>query len=160
MKAYTKNEFNKLYFILVQKGPIHTFRGFKSNFYITEKSCCVNGNSKTDADYFCRSFYGASYISTSYEQGRYSESGSMGSQMHKGLGAKDGRMCFDRGTDIDGTNCSQEKCRIWPIDADHSGLFNIVCTKGKYIYITSTTNLQSSINEFATSYFSSILYNL
>ena len=107
-------------------GPVHTFNGHTAIFYIStgQGSCSINQDAKTDADYFCSSFYGTDYTSTSYEVGKYSNSGSSAPhyQMHK----KDG--CSSAGEDIDSTDCSGVKCRIWSTSSDHNGLFNIICS--------------------------------
>jgi len=121
-----------------KKGPIHTFNGVNANFYIStgSGSCSVSRfmEPKKDADYFCASFYGSNYHSISYEQGTYSQSGKMGWQMNKNIGCMetgwDG--ISDNGDNIPGTNCTtietQVECKIWKIEIDFAGLYDIVCS--------------------------------
>ena len=110
----------------VSKGPIHSFNGKQANFYIStgQGGCSVNReqNATVDAQYFCSSFYGSNYKAVSYEIGSYSESGSLGYQMHKTTG------CITSGQSIDDTDCSGVKCKIWSTNIEHSGLYNIVCS--------------------------------
>ena len=55
----------------------------------------------------------------------------MGYQMHKRGG------CTSLGEDIEGTNCSGGKCKIWSTSINHGGLYNIIClgTTDSYINI-------------------------
>merc|ERR1712198_726468 len=109
----------------VSKGPIHTFNGHRANFYIStgQGLCSIDNkqNAFIDAQYFCSHFYGPNFKASSYQQGRYLNSGIMGYQMHKGVG------CHTLGEDIEGTNCSGGKCKIWSTSIDHGGLYNIIC---------------------------------
>ena len=96
-----------------------------ANFYRSywQGGCSVDRleqDPKLDADYFCSSFYGQDYISTSYLVGKYKDSGNLGYQMHKG---KD---CASEGEDIEGTNCSGEKCKIHSSSFSYRGLYNII----------------------------------
>ena len=97
-----------------------------ANFYIStgQGTCSINQDAKTDADYFCSSFYGEGFKSNSFKVGRYYDSGKLGYQMHKGTG------CLSTGDDIEGTNCSGVKCKIMKKENDDSGLFDIICSKG------------------------------
>ena len=56
----------------------------------------------------------------------------MGYQMHKRGG------CHTLGEDIEGTNCSGGKCKIWSTSIDHGGLYNIIClgTTDSYNYLS------------------------
>ena len=95
---------------------------------------------KLDADYFCASFYGKDYSSTSYEVGRYDESGKLGYQMHKGPGCQHGYhygIHVPAGETIMGTDCTGVPCKIVSSDNNHRGLYDIVCTKnsGEIIHI-------------------------
>ena len=114
-------------------GPTHTFNGHTANFYIStgQGPCSINQDAKTDADYFCSSFYGANYQSTSYKVGDYFESGSLGYQMHKTTG------CTSSGEDIDNTDCSGVKCKIWRTSYNSNGLYNIICSYLPGIYIVT-----------------------
>ena len=116
----------KLYldFIIGTYGPVHHFNNRKANFYISTGNggCSVNGNPKTDADYFCSSFYGSSYKATKYTRGTYQQSGRMGFQMHKRVN------CMSDGEDIYGTSCSGHKCKVLVSSRNHKGLYNIVCS--------------------------------
>ena len=106
-------------------GPAHTFNGNTANFYIStgHGGCSINQNAHSDADYFCSSFYGTEYKSISYQVGRYTDSGSMGYQMHKNTG------CTSSGENIENTDCSGVKCKIWNTSIQHNGLYNIICSK-------------------------------
>ena len=111
------------------KGPVHTFNSYKANFYIStgQGGCSVNGDPKTDADYFCRSFYGIGYNATSYKRGSYIDSGQMGYQMHRKPN------CFSNGEDIYGTNDGSNnyyngKMKIWQTSTNYQGLYDIVCS--------------------------------
>ena len=104
-------------------GPIHTFNGAQANFYIStgQGTCSKKGSAKGDADYFCKSFYGAGFIAISHVRGKYSESGKMGWQL---LNAK---KCNSAADPISDTYCEGGKCRIWRTETDHQGLYDIVC---------------------------------
>ena len=114
------------FIFLIGKGPIHTFNGHAANFYIStgQSTCSVDDKQDADIDaaYFCSSFYGPNFIVLGYEIGKYEDSGNLGYKMHKGTD------CSNDGEDIEETDCSGVKCKIWDNDAfGHSGLFNIVC---------------------------------
>ena len=116
------------FIFIVIKGPVHIFNGHKANFYRStwQEGCSVDRleqDPKLDADYFCSSFYGPDYISTSYLVGEYKDSGNLGYQLHKG---KD---CSSEGEDIEGTNCSGVKCKIHSSSFSYRGLYNIICLK-------------------------------
>ena len=53
----------------------------------------------------------------------------MGYQMHKSTS------CSSYGEDIESTDCSGVKCKIWNTSTQHNGLYNIICSKptGKLI---------------------------
>ena len=109
------------------KGPIHTFNGHEANFYMgmNEGSCSVFPsyyNRQSEANYFCQSFYGKEWVPISYTEGYYSQSGSMGYQMHRST-------CTSGGETIDGTWCSDRKCRIYRYTSNRFGLYNIICKK-------------------------------
>ena len=121
-------------FLAEIKGPLHTFNGYTANFYIsTGQGFCSVGakhDAKIDADYFCSSFYGKEYKSTSYEEGQYYDSGKLGYQMHKTTD------CTDDGEEIQGTDCSGVKCKIKTTNVKNDkGLFNIVCSKFRGMFI-------------------------
>ena len=127
---------------------MHNFNGHDANFYITTGNCSFNQGAQADADYFCGSFYGPNFISTSYQIGTYTQSGNMGWQMHKGTG------CTSAGEYIDGTNCqwffvngqlSNGKCKIWERDDlqdDPQGLYNIGCRNSKLNAKLSNINIK------------------
>ena len=106
---------------------LHTFNGLTANFYkaVGQGTCSINQDAKTDADYFCSSFYGETYKSTSYKEGKYFDSGKLGYQMHKTSG------CTSSGDDIDGTDCSGVRCKIMQDESNDSGLYDIVCSNGQ-----------------------------
>ena len=83
--------------------------------------CSEKGNARDDADYFCKSFYGDGFKSTSHIRGFYSESGKMGWQM---LSAKG---CANVGDVIKNTYCEGGECKIWKHDSDRHGMYDIVC---------------------------------
>ena len=127
------------------KGPVHTFNNYKANFYISTGNggCSINGDAKTDADYFCRSFYGDSYNATSYKRGSYSESGRMDYQMHRG------QACSSGGEDIYGTNNNivqtisngyGNRCKIWRTTQNYQGLYDIVCSNIPGIFTLMSSN--------------------
>ena len=113
--TYLKNQF------VSGLGPIHRFNGRESDFYITQSSCGI-GSAAADANYFCKSFYGSLFASTGYTSGTYSDSRSLGWQMHN-------RKCTSSGEDIDGTDCNGGKCKIWQRTSNYQGLYDIVCKK-------------------------------
>ena len=126
------------------KGPVHTFNSYKANFYIStgQDGCSVDGNSKTDADYFCRSFYGIGYNATSYKRGSYIESGQMGYQMHRKPN------CFSNGEDIYGTNDGSNnyyngKMKIWQTGTNYQGLYDIVCSNAPGMNVVRILYLHS-----------------
>ena len=109
-------------FISETRGPVHIFRGHKSEFYITQDGCS-KGSAEVDAAYFCKSFYGCEYTpTTSYQEGSYSQTRLMGWQLHKNKGCRAGK-----GLDIDGSDCDGYDCKIWKTNEDHQGLYNIRC---------------------------------
>ena len=127
-----------MFILIVIKGPVHIFNGHNANFYRSywQGGCSVDRleqDPKLDADYFCSSFYGLDYISTSYLVGKYKDSGNLGYQMHK---VKD---CSSEGEDIEGTNCSGVNCKIIHIMHynefifGYRGLYNIICLKNSGI---------------------------
>ena len=107
------------------KGPVHTFNGVQANFYIStgHGSCSKKGNARDDADYFCKSFYGDGFKSTSHIHGLYSASGKMGWQMHHG----DPKGCTSAGDSIKNTYCEDGECKILETDSNKFGLYDIVC---------------------------------
>ena len=121
-----------IYFIA--KGPVHTFNGHKADFYISTGTgwCSVENRhiAKLDADYFCSSFYGKDYTSTSYVVGTYEESGKLGYLMHNGPRCSSGE-------NITGTDCTGVPCKIVSRSYGPGGLYDIVCSKksGKIIHV-------------------------
>ena len=115
------------YISIVTVGPVHTFNGYAANFYIStgQGECSINrqNDAKIDANYFCSSFYGTTYKAISYAEGTYTDSGSMGYQMHKTTD------CSPYGEDIGSTDCDGVKCKIWSDSTNHRGLYNIVCSR-------------------------------
>jgi Stigma-specific protein, Stig1 len=106
-------------------GPVHTFGGLQSSWYIStgQGSCSVNGQAATDAQYFCQHFYGPNCnVQNGYMQGT-----TVGpNQMHKNSG------CTSSGNDIANTICDTNTapgmaCKMWPIAAGYGGLTNLVC---------------------------------
>ena len=95
-------------------------------------------SAKLDADYFCSSFYGKDYTSTSYVVGRYDESGKLGYQMHKGPGCTSGE-------NITGTDCTGVPCKIVFIDNNHHGLYDIVCSKNSGEIIHTACLIENSM---------------
>ena len=136
---------------LEPQTSVHTFNGHKANFYLSTGtgscsatcdpgvSCTIKNDltddAKIDAEYFCSSFYGKTYRATSYEIGRYGESGKLSHMMHRGRGCLTGD---GSGELIEYTNCSGFKCHIMESGThrDNSkGLFNIACSNGQGIFI-------------------------
>ena len=117
------------------KGPIHTFNGHRASFYRghTGSSCSVFSSYyswRTDANYFCRSFYGREYVASSWRRGHYSDStnspfASPGWQMSRG------RNYCNSGETISGTNCNGHPCEIFQSTSNHDGIYDIVCAKLK-----------------------------
>ena len=112
------------------KGPVHTFNGVQANFYIStgHGSCSKKGNARDDADYFCKSFYGDGFKSTSHVHGSYSQSGKMGWQMHHG----DPKGCTSAGDSIKNTYCEDGDCKILKTEWNKFGLYDIVCKGNVY----------------------------
>ena len=116
--------------LLEFRGPVHTFNGHSSNFYIaSEKNVqCTSQthkDSQTDANYFCQSMYGPSFKARCFSEGYYHESGSMGAQIHRASS------CFYKsyGHTMTNTYCSggTPECRIWYTSGNYQGLYDIVC---------------------------------
>ena len=118
-------------------GPVHNFNGKRANFYISTYYgyCSVYtsySNPRTDAHFFCRSFYGKNYIATEYRVGYYESSGRMGYQMHRGRYCTSYQIGSSQAGDaIDGTDCEGYKCRMLRSESNYRGLYNIVCQELK-----------------------------
>ena len=116
------------------KGPIHTFNGHKANFYRAYQDSCslISGRYswRTDANYFCRSFYGREYVASSWRRGHYSDMSNspfaiLGWQMNRGR-----NYCMS-GETISGTNCNGYPCEISQNTNNYDGIYDIVCAKLK-----------------------------
>ena len=105
----------------VDHGPIHTFVGLMSDFYIStgQGGCSVGNmqNAAVDAAYFCTHFYGANCA----PKMGYMVVARQGNKMHKNGG------CTSQGTDIPNTMCDQGACKMWQSPEVDSGLTNLVC---------------------------------
>ena len=120
--------------LLAFRGPVHTFNGHSSNFYIvSEKNVkCGNlKNSQMDADYFCQSLYGPSFKARCFSEGYYDESDRMGTQIHRASS------CFYKsyGHTMTNTYCSggTPECRTWYTSSNYQGLYDIVCEGNVFI---------------------------
>jgi hypothetical protein len=107
---------------LCDHGPMHTFAGLTTDHYITQGCCSVNcgGNDATDADYFCKHFYGNNctvmpgYVKHTTPFATYPK-------MHKNGG------CTGNGSDIVNTMCDSGPCKIGNWSEVTSGLANLIC---------------------------------
>ena len=130
---------NDMYIMIGRQtfGPVHNFNGHRANFYISTHygHCSVytsNSNPRTDAHFFCRSFYGKNYIATEYREGYYENSGRMGYQMHKGGTCTSHQLgSSNAGDAIAGTDCEGYRCRILQSESNYRGLYNIICSELK-----------------------------
>jgi hypothetical protein len=108
-------------------GPVHTFVGVNSSFYIStgQGGCSVNQNMDTDAQYFCLHFYGQRLGMNCTPKPGYVVTTMNGNKMHKNGG------CTSNGTDIPGTTCDPNittACKMWINDPEvDSGLTNLIC---------------------------------
>jgi cysteine-rich repeat protein len=104
-------------------GPVHTFQGLSSSFYITQFGCSNSGGDAAgDALYFCQHFYSAACIA---EPGYVVGSSSTNPMMHSGTN------CYSpdtTGVDIPGTACVGGPCKIGDYGGPLGGLSNIICS--------------------------------
>jgi hypothetical protein len=108
-------------------GPIHTFNGQTSDFYIsTGQGSCSVGSAAADAAYFCKHFYGDRLARTctpqaGYQQGTFSSPS--GWMMHKNGG------CTPAGNDIPTATCDTGQCKMWNTGTAvaYGGLRNLIC---------------------------------
>jgi cysteine-rich repeat protein len=102
-------------------GPVHTFNGHASSFYISvgQGGCSLEQGAGADAQYFCQRFYGDECRATAFREGN--SGGQNIWQMHK----RDG--CTSSGEDIPNTVCDGGACKIWQTGANHGGLWDIIC---------------------------------
>lgn len=102
-------------------GPEHIFVGLQSNHYITQGGCSVNGNQDTDADYFCKHFYG---VNCMVKPGYFIAQTPFPNypKMHKQGG------CTGQGFDIPNTTCDNGACKIGDWAENTTGLTNLVCS--------------------------------
>lgn len=104
-------------------GPVHTFEGLSSSFYITQFGCSNSGgNAAGDALYFCQHFYSAACIA---EPGYVAGNNSTNPMMHSGTN------CYSpdaTGVSIPGTSCIGGPCKIGDYGGPLGGLSNIICS--------------------------------
>ncbi|MSP61393.1 MAG: hypothetical protein EXR72_13810 [Myxococcales bacterium] len=106
-------------------GPIHSFAGLMSDFYIStgQGGCSVNNmqNKDIDAQYFCAHFY---FANCTPKPGYAQTTLINGIGMHKNLD------CTPLGLDIQGKACDGGACKIWNFNGSGtlSGLKGLICT--------------------------------
>jgi cysteine-rich repeat protein len=104
-------------------GPVHSFAGMSSSFYITQFACSNSGGDAAgDALYFCQHFYSAACIA---EPGYVPGSSSTDPMMHSGTN------CYSpdpTGISVPGTSCIGGPCKIGSYGGPLGGLSNIVCS--------------------------------
>ena len=104
-------------------GPVHTFEGLSSSFYITQAGCSNSGGDAAgDALYFCQHFYSAACIA---EPGYVAGNSSTNPMMHSGTG------CYNpdpTGISVTGTSCVGGPCKIGDYGGPLGGLSNIICS--------------------------------
>lgn len=104
-------------------GPVHTFEGMSSTFYMTQFGCSNSGGDPAgDALYFCQHFYNATCVA---EPGFTQVMNSVNPMMHSGTN------CYSpdpTGVSIANTNCVGGPCKIGTYNGTFGGLTNIVCT--------------------------------
>lgn len=105
-------------------GPVHSFAGYSSSFYITQFACSnAGGDPAGDALWFCQHFYAPTCTAL---PGVQAVSNSIDAMMHSGTN------CFSPepvGVDVPGTQCVGGPCKIGNyVDyAPLGGITNIVC---------------------------------
>lgn len=105
-------------------GPVHTFAGYSSSFYITQFNCSnAGGDPAGDALWFCQHFYAPTCTAL---PGVQAVSNSVDAMMHSGTN------CFSPepvGVDVPGTQCIGGPCKIGNyVDyAPLNGITNVVC---------------------------------
>ena len=104
-------------------GPLHSFEGLTSSFYITQYGCSnSNGVPSGDALYFCQHYYGAGCTA---EPGWMAITTSTNPMMHSGTN------CYKpdpNGKSVTGTSCVGGPCKIGNYSGPLGGLSNIICT--------------------------------
>jgi cysteine-rich repeat protein len=106
-------------------GPLHTFEGMQSSFYITQFACSqTGGDAAADALWFCQHFYNNPTCSaTSYTPT------SIGNVTQVMMHA--GSSCYlpdPAGFPIAGTACNGGPCKIGSYQGPLGGLADIVCS--------------------------------
>ena len=104
------------------KGPVHTFVGLSSSFYVTQFMCSNSGGDPAgDAEYFCTHFYSSACTAVSW-----TESTSVTNpQMHSGTNCNEPD---PNGVDVPGTSCVGGPCKIGNYTLGLGGLTNLVCS--------------------------------
>jgi hypothetical protein len=103
------------------KGPVHTFAGLSSSFYVTQFNCTNSGgNPEGDADYFCTHFYSPACSVLSWTEATSTSN----PQMHSGINCNDPD---PNGFDVPATSCVGGPCKIGNYDLALGGLTDIVC---------------------------------
>lgn len=104
-------------------GPVHTFQGKTSSFFMTQFGCSNSGGDPAgDAKYFCEHVYGPTCVA---EPGYMEVMNSVNSMMHSGTN------CYSpdpTGVPIPNTICIGGPCMIGDYSGTFSGLTNLVCT--------------------------------
>jgi hypothetical protein len=117
-------------------GPVHTFNGHESDFYIsTGQGACSVGSAADDADYFCSHFYNDTCTA---KKGYYTSTANGLEEwvMHKNGG------CTSNGENIDGKTCQDGPCKIGKWSENLSGLRGIICQcDGGYSPVGPQTNV-------------------
>jgi cysteine-rich repeat protein len=106
-------------------GPVHTFEGMQSSFYVTQFACSqTGGDAAGDALWFCQHFYNnPSCTATSYTA-TSSASGAL-VMMHAGASCNNPDPA---GFPIAGTACNGGPCKIGTYQGPLGGLADIVCS--------------------------------
>jgi hypothetical protein len=103
------------------EGPVHTFAGLSSSFYVTQFMCTNSGGDPAgDAEYFCTHFYSTACTAVSWTE----STSTTNPQMHSGINCNEPD---PNGIDVPGTSCVGGPCKIGDYTLGLGGLSNLVC---------------------------------
>lgn len=106
-------------------GPLHTFEGMQSSFYITQFACSQSGGDPAgDALWFCQHFYNDPSCTATTYTAMQSSSGAQ-VMMHAGASCNNPDPA---GFPIAGTACNGGPCKIGTYTGPLGGLGNITCS--------------------------------
>jgi cysteine-rich repeat protein len=103
-------------------GPVHSFAGLSSSFYVTQFNCSnTGGDPAGDALWFCQHFYNAACTVQPVWMATQS---SVDPKMHSGTNCNNPD---PGGVSVPNTNCIGGPCKIGSYPGSLGGLANLIC---------------------------------